>query len=100
MNMTENPDQRPPAPRADARQMLLVGGMLVLIIVLLAMLWVRERRARIAAQANVAVLRQQLQTVQMLGGLGAWRAGMPSTLPLDEDGDANAPASAPAEDAP
>lgn len=100
MNATENADQPPPAPQADARQMLLVGGMLVLIIVLLALLWVRERRARIAAQANVAVLRQRLQAVQMLGGLEAWGPGLPSTLPLDENADANAPASAPAEDAP
>ena len=100
MNMTENADRPRPAPQADSRQMLRVGGMRVLSIVLLALLWVRERRARIAAQANVAVLRQQLQAVQMLGGLGAWRAGAPLTLPLNEDGDANTPASAPAEDAP
>jgi hypothetical protein len=97
MNVTENADQPPPSPQADARQMLLVGGMLVLIIVLLAMLWVRERRARIAAQANVVALRQRLQNVQMMGALGSLQPGMPTTLPLGED---NIPASAPAENAP
>ena len=100
MNVTENADQPPPAAQAAARQMLLVGGMLVLIIVLLTVLWVRERRARITAQANVVALRQQLQAAQMMGAIGAWQAKTPSTLPLVDDGDANVPASAPAEDAP
>ena len=98
--MTEQADGPAPAPQVDSRQFLLIGGLLVLAIALLAVLWARERRARIRAQTEVAELRQQLQAVQTFGKLGIWGPRLPSTLPFDEGRDANSPVSAPAKEAP
>ncbi len=60
----------PPRSAADeSKQYLVIGGLLVLIIALLATLWVRERRSRVSAEATVVQLRQQLQAIQQLSGL-------------------------------
>ena len=62
--MTEQ-NPRPPAPPAAAgsRYLLLVGGLLVLIIALLAVLWVRERQQRVAAQRDLQQARAALQRI-------------------------------------
>lgn len=75
--MEDSTPPRPPAG-ADAKYLLVVGGLLVLIVVLLAGLWLRERRRANAARAELAltqrntVARGQLQAAltQMLRGRG------------------------------
>ena len=64
MNATP-PDTGHMQTSQDSRYLLLVGGMLVLIIVLLGVLWMRERNARIAAEDRLARLRIQQQPGQM-----------------------------------
>lgn len=51
--------QREPQPRADSRQLVIVGGLMLLIIGLLAFLWTRERSRRVTAQRQLAVLHQR-----------------------------------------
>ena len=93
--MTEQADGPAPAPQVDSRQFLLIGGLLVLAITLLAVLWARERRARIRAQTDAAGLRHRLRTMQTLDKLAIWRPELPSTSPSDEGGGANVSSSAP-----
>ena len=75
--------------------MALIGGMLVLIVALLAYLWVRERRAHMTARCEIIRLRRRLEMsersaalVQMLlksrGGLGSWPATRPATRPATQ----------------
>ena len=60
--------------------LMYVGILLVLIIGLLAVLWTRERRIRVAAEQNVANLRQENQTLRKaMGAIGGFQA--PATQP-------------------
>ena len=72
--------------------MALIGGILVLIVALLAYLWVRERRARVTAQCEIIRLRRRLEMsersgalarmlLQSRGGPGPWPGSRPATRP-------------------
>ena len=54
--MAPLPQEPPPAPKpiVDVKYFAFVGGLLVLIIGLLAVLWMRERTARIACRQELA----------------------------------------------
>ena len=72
----------PPASPSGASpaHLMYVGILLVLIIGLLAVLWTRERRLRVAAEQNVANLRHENQTLRKaMGAIGAFQA--PATQP-------------------
>ena len=72
----------PPAsqPGANPSYPLFVGILLVLIIGLLAVLWSRERRFRVAAEQQVANLRHENQTLRKaMGAIGAFQP--PATQP-------------------
>ncbi|MDP6542972.1 MAG: hypothetical protein QGH60_03220 [Phycisphaerae bacterium] len=72
---------RNPSPSgSNPPHLLYIGILLVLIIGLLAVLWTRERRLRVAAEQNVVNLRQENQTLRnAMGTIGAFRA--PATQP-------------------
>jgi len=82
-NQTDRPNPQP---------LLYIAALLVLIIGLLAVLWVKERRQRISAQQEATNLRHENQTLrnvlQTLGTAGP--TGAPQTRP------GGAPASLPA----
>lgn len=89
--MSSQATRRPRRVRGQ-QQLALIGGMLVLIVALLAYLWVRERRARMTARREIIRLRRRLEMsersaalAQMLlkskGGLGPWPATQPATQP-------------------
>jgi len=73
--------ERPIPPSCSGgAHLMYVGMLLVLIIGLLAVLWTRERRLRLAAEQNVANLRQENQTLRKaIGAIGAFQA--PATQP-------------------
>ena len=59
---------------ANPAHLTYVGILLVLIIGLLAVLWTRERRLRVAAEQNVANLRHENQTLRKaMGAIGAFQ---------------------------
>lgn len=73
----------PPASRSGANpaHLMYVGILLVLIIGLLAVLWTRERRLRVAAEQNVANLRHENQTLRKaMAAIGAFQT--PATRPV------------------
>ena len=78
--------------RQNPQPLLYIAALLVLIIGLLAVLWVKERRQRMSAQQNAANLRHENQTLrnalQAFGTAGL--TGAPQTRPGE------APASLPA----
>ena len=55
--MTDESAQGTESPPADVKYLVIVGGLLLLIIVALAVLWMNERNGRIAAQRELARLR-------------------------------------------
>lgn len=57
------------AAGGEGRQVLWIGGLLVLVIALLVVLWVRERTRRARAEASVAQLQERLAILQQLGGI-------------------------------
>jgi len=74
--MTDTPpsNESPSAPatqpdNAEPRYLLLVGGLLVLIIALLAFLWLQERGRRQRAQTNLQAAQAKLKKVQAVLGL-------------------------------
>jgi len=85
----DNHDDRglpePPASQSGASpaHLMYVGILLVLVIGLLAVLWARERRLRVAAEqevANLRHLRQENQTLRKaMAAIGAFKA--PATQP-------------------
>ena len=76
--MTNEHVQETAGPPADVRYLVVVGGLLLLIVVALAVLWVNERNGRIVAQIELTRLR-----VQQSGSLGSlmsesgWRIAPP-----------------------
>ena len=88
----EPTDPRRPAV-TDNRYFLVVGVLLLMIVLLLAALWVRERRTNAALLQDISLLqragtsKQQLQTVlkQMVGRAGgaAWRPLQREDLPAE-----------------
>ena len=75
----------PSAPgTAETKYFIMVGGLLVLIIVLLAALWLRERRISIAARREVVALRRNAGAGGRLqAALGRMLAGgRPTSRPL------------------
>ncbi|MBL7220147.1 MAG: hypothetical protein ISS69_08530 [Phycisphaerae bacterium] len=67
-------------PGANPAHLMYVGILLVLIIGLLAVLWARERRLRVAAEQKTANLRHENQTLRKaMGAIGAFQA--PTTQP-------------------
>ena len=65
---------------ANPAHLMYVGILLVLIIGLLAVLWTRERRLRMAAEQNVANLHHENQTLRRaMGMIGALKT--PATKP-------------------
>ena len=71
---------------SEGKHYAIVGGLLVLIILLLSALWLRERRARVRAQRDLATLREdaagrlQLQAAMgrmIRGGAAADRRPLP-----------------------
>ena len=65
---------------ANNTHLMYVGILLVLIIGLLAVLWTRERRRRVAAEQTAVNLRQENQTLRnAVGAIGAFRT--PATQP-------------------
>ena len=77
------PEQSVPQSRANPAGLMYVGLLLVLIIGLLAVLWARERRLRVAAEqeaVNLRHLRQENQTLRKaMAAIGAFQA--PATQP-------------------
>jgi len=62
----------------DGKYMMLVGGLMVVIIAMLAILWQKERRSRLLAEKNLAETRllfeqRQQALAQMLVSEGAMR---------------------------
>ena len=64
------PDNAHQPDNAEPRYLLLVGGLLVLIIALLAFLWLQERDRRQRAQTNLQVAQDKLKKVQAVLGFG------------------------------
>jgi len=65
---------------AGPAHLMYVGILLVLIIGLLAVLWTRERRLRVAAEQEVANLRHENDTLRKaMAAIGAFQA--PATQP-------------------
>lgn len=60
--------QSPKAAQVGPRYLASVGVLLVIVIALLALLWMRERRARIAAEVNAA--RWQEKSKRLSGAVG------------------------------
>ena len=56
------------APRAGEKYLVTVGTLLVIIIAFLAVLWLRERAARVAADGRLAAMQQRLG--QLEGAVG------------------------------
>lgn len=56
--------------QGEGKYLVVVGGLLVVICAALAVLWVRERGARVAAESLAATLQAQLQREQFSGALG------------------------------
>jgi hypothetical protein len=54
------------------RHLVLIGGLMVLVIALLAVLWARERRRRVRAEGALADARLQLEVLRQTGGAGGW----------------------------
>lgn len=78
--------QLPASPSGPSGEHLMyVGILLVLIIGLLAVLWTRERRLRVAVEqevANLRHLRQENQTLRKaMAAIGAFQA--PATQPAE-----------------
>ena len=60
---------------ANPAHLMYVGILLVLIIGLLAVLWTRERRLRVAAEQTTANLRHENQTLRKaMAAIGAFQA--------------------------
>jgi hypothetical protein len=74
------PEASTPMMGSVSAHAMYVGMLLVVIIGLLAVLWSRERRIRVAAEQNVANLKHENQTLRKaLGSIGAFQA--PATQP-------------------
>lgn len=74
MSEQENKSTGPSvSAQGEGKYLLVVGGLLVVICAALAVLWVRERSARVAAETLAAGLQAQLQRDQLGGAL---REGM------------------------
>ncbi len=54
--------------RTGANYLVTVGVLLVIIIALLAVLWVRERRARVAAEQTAATAQRELEGLKAVLG--------------------------------
>ncbi|HDY65632.1 MAG TPA: hypothetical protein ENH84_05320, partial [Phycisphaerae bacterium] len=61
MDEMKTPD---PIPHADLRFHLLAGGLLVVILITLAGLWIMERGRRVRIESTMATMRQQLAEQQ------------------------------------
>jgi hypothetical protein len=82
--------QLPPSQSgASSAHLMYLGALLVLIIALLAILWARERRFRVAAEQEVANLRHHKQRLlqenhtlrKAMAAMGAFQA--PATRPAE-----------------
>jgi len=59
-------DQREIQVQTGLAYQVVAGGLLLLIVAMLAVLWVRERSARVAAQIESASLRQRHENVEAI----------------------------------
>ena len=89
--MNENANEIEAAPRqgryvAGMKYLLTVGGLLVIIITLLAALWARERSWRLRAEASA--VRWRHEYLQLRGALGKVVSDVPraATVPARSDG--------------
>lgn len=79
----EEPRDPPIDAATDRKYVLLVGGLLVAIVVLLAALWLRERRISLTARREVIALRRKAVLRGPLGGaFGRLLGGRPGPKPL------------------
>ncbi len=67
--------QRRTTGGAGGGYLAVVGGLLLVILVALAVLWLRERSRRIAAEADAAWLSRRMQGQQMLGQIAGLAGG-------------------------
>ncbi|HUU22519.1 MAG TPA: hypothetical protein VM389_08285 [Phycisphaerae bacterium] len=65
-----NGKERAAKAQTDLKQFIGIAGLLVLIIALLAVLWVRERKARIGAENEAARLSQRVKTLERFALMG------------------------------
>jgi hypothetical protein len=80
---TENGSAPVPTVSFSGRYLAMVGGLLVLIIAMLAVLWVRERGRRVDAEAQVMELRRESQKLNlMLSLMTRSGAAEPSVQPF------------------
>jgi hypothetical protein len=78
------PQASTPTTGSSSAHAMYVGMLLVVIIGLLAVLWSRERRIRVAAEQNVANLKHENQTLRKaLGSIGAFQT--PATQPEEHN---------------
>jgi len=59
-----NGEKNAAAGQTDVKQFIVIAGLLVLIIAMLAVLWVRERGARIGAENEAARQSQRVKAIQ------------------------------------
>ena len=77
----------PPKPPADAKYLLIVCGMLLLIVVLLSVLWIRERRTSNDLRSQLGAYKTQFQRMAVSGQLAQRFAAQSGgqARPLDRD---------------
>ena len=79
--MCDEPGEGTDRPAPDNRYLMLVGGLLLLICVSLAVLWIGERRRRIRAERDARRYRQSMQTMAQFLPPGPPRAGQDGRKP-------------------
>ena len=68
----------------SGRYLAMVGGLLILIIAMLAVLWVRERSRRVEAETTAAELKKENAKLQFILGMTFKGGAAPSTAPAEE----------------
>lgn len=71
--MEDTEPQRPPA--SDVKYLLVVSGLLMGIVILLSVLWIRERRNAVDLDNQLRIARQRAMTGQLSGDLARVLAG-------------------------
>ena len=85
-NATPNPPAVPSQPAAfSGRYLVTVGGLLVLIIAMLAVLWMRERSRRVEAEAAVVQLKEKAAQLPLLLSMMTRSMPGPGSAPAAEE---------------
>ncbi len=80
---TPNPEVPQAGGASDGKYVLVVGGLLALIVIALAALYLRERSARIDAQEDLVEQREQFRSAMMHSALSGFSGGKAAGPALD-----------------